>query len=362
MSDQIDKIIDVSIQRQTSIPSEVSFSDYLISAEFLKADVTPVMDERVREFGSIDEVLDAFGSNHIIYKMAVATLIQNPNISRIFVGRKQTGADGIEDWTTALAAIKAENNEWYGLSCGTRILLEQQEIADWVEANKKLCGMSSADANIINGTGDIAEYLQANSYNRTFVMYHPNSVATPAVPGDDEFPECAWIGKMFANDLIPGSSNWSHFTLAGVTTYSLSGAQYSTAINKRCNLYQEIAGLKKTIFGTVGNTGTFIDLVWGTDWLEAHIQTLTYEPISKLDKVGFTNPGIQTIVGQLRLALQDAVDSGFLAADPEFTVNYPLAANVSSQDKANRNLPSVTFEATLAGAINTVVIRGTLVL
>ena len=56
--------------------------------------------------------------------------------------------------------------------------------------------------------------------------------------------------------------------------------------------------------------------------------------------------------------LQTSVDQGFLAGSPKPKVFPPLVADVSAVDRAARYLPDVPFEATLAGAIHTVVIRG----
>lgn len=361
MSDQIDKIIDVTILKETQVPSTESFNQILIAAEFLTSAATPPYDtaERVREFGTLNEIGIAFGTTGTIYKMAEAVFSQNPSVDKLYIGRKLTGVDGTEDWTAALTAMKADNNDWYGVLCGTRVLAEQQLIAAWVESNKKLCVLSSNDANIVDGTGDIAESVDTSNYERTGVIYDPLGNATGADPGTDKFMDCAWMGKLFPADTIPGSSNWAHKTIAGPAVYTVTEAQYTTAIGKRCNLYQKIGGLDKTIFGTVGADGLYFDITWGVDWLEARIQTLVYTPISSSRKVPYTDAGIQIIVAQLKAALQEAVDAGILA---DYTVSYPTVDQVPAADKSNRVLNNVTFVGTLAGAINTVKISGTVVL
>jgi len=46
--------------------------------------------------------------------------------------------------------------------------------------------------------------------------------------------------------------------------------------------------------------------------------------------------------------------------DPtSIVVTVPKVANISSTDKANRNFPNVSFLARVQGAVNTVVINGT---
>ena len=69
------------------------------------------------------------------------------------------------------------------------------------------------------------------------------------------------------------------------------------------------------------------------------------------------------ILSQYALVGENAgldVRTGFLAEDPAPAVLAPKAADVSSADKAARNLPGVTGTATLAGAINSTQVAITL--
>ncbi len=76
------------------------------------------------------------------------------------------------------------------------------------------------------------------------------------------------------------------------------------------------------------------------------------------NKVPYTDTGIAMIEAEVRRALDLGVTNNFLAADPEYTVEVPRAAAVPPNDKANRILRNVSFQATLAGAIHFVEIRG----
>ena len=61
----------------------------------------------------------------------------------------------------------------------------------------------------------------------------------------------------------------------------------------------------------------------------------------------------------VREILDLGITQGILAADPAPTITVLKVADVSQADKANRNLPDITFNATLAGAIHKVTVRGT---
>jgi hypothetical protein len=352
MSD-LDRIVQVTITRQTASPSVESFNDVLVVGEFLAAKTTPAFSTRTREYGSLAEMAaEGWVAGDAHYDAAEAIFSQSPSISKIVVGRKLTGADGSETWTEALTAIALVSNTWYGIIALTRTLAHQQLIAAWVETNKKLAVLASADSNVISGTGDIAEYVETQGYDRTAVLYHSSADLT-----GDEFPDAAWIGKMFPGD--PGESNWMFKTLTGITPDAFTTAQRNTVLGKNGNIYSSVAGISMTEKGTVGS-GEYLDVIWGLDYMSANIQNKVFSLLVNSAKVPFTDAGIQGVVAKVKEALQEAVAIGLITA--EFEVSAPLASAVSSADKSARTLKDITFTATLQGAVNAVQIEGVVVL
>ena len=352
MANELDKIVQVVITRQTSVPSMASFNSAIIVDEFLASSVTPVMGttERVREYGGIDEIVAAgFDEDGYVYKAAAAYFGQNPHPSKLYVGRKLTGADGTETWTTALNAIATENSEWYGLCVSSRTQADQELVAAWTLTNKKLCVLASSDANIINSDGDIADVLSTAENERAIVFYHPkcSSIST------DECPDAALLGKMFPKD--PGSASWAYKTLLGVSPYVITSAQANTAEGKNAMTYMSIADVSVTRPGKVAS-GEYIDVIHGIDWLQARIQNRVYTPMVQLDKIPFTDGGVSVITAELEGALQEGVNVALLAS---YSSSVPKVADVSASDKANRMLPDVKFSAVLAGAIHKTKITGT---
>lgn len=357
----LDRIITITITRATATPTIQSFSDVLIVDEFLVADITPAFNDRTRAYSSVAAMTTAgFGAASAAVLAATAVFSQSPSITQVKIGRKLTGIDGSETWTQALDNIILEDADWYGLVVGTRTKADQQLAATWAELNKKLLGVSSDDSNIIDGSGDIVEYLNTQNFKYSHGIYNPES----DLSADDEWPEAAWVGKLFTKN--PGSATWAYKTLAGVTPNgadaahpALTTAQLNTLFGKEGNTVNKVAGISITEKGTVGS-GEFIDVRRGTDWLAARIQQLTFTLLVNSDKVPYTDAGIQAVGDQVSAALQEGVDNNFL--NPDFTVTVPLSVDVSSGDKGNRVLNDVTFSATLTGAIHTITIAGTVVL
>ena len=458
MADQLDKIVQVTIERQTRVPSMKSFSDHLVAAEFSPVGINPVFDpeHRVRKFGSLDEIVAAgFPTKGFVYRAASKQYSQAKHIGDIYVGWKIPGnvniatgvlsapltagqsiewsVDGTQmediafdiegssekclermvaimneefgtlftakkidsqtitlygaaatviatvsepsitmtftskaipadpDWTTALAKIKEQNNDWYAISVSARQMINQQDCALWIQSNEKLGGLCSGDGLIANEeTGDIAAWAKLNNLDRVFVFYHPDAkLADPAVDNlsdTDPIPEAAYFGKMLSK--TPGSATWKFKPLEAVPTYDLTQGQVSNVEKKNATWYMTTADVPMTSNGQVA-AGEYIDVIHGVDWLKARIQNLVFTALVNVDKVPFTDAGVQMVVSPLKAALEEAVKNGILAS---YTIEFPAVAEVSITDKGKRFLPNVKFTGILAGAIHSTKINGVVTL
>ena len=91
MADQLEKIVDVTITRQTTVPSMKSFNGHLIVDSFNPMKITPVFSKnhRVYIFGGISEVQEAgFPTDGYVYRAAQKQFAQNPHIKEIYIGWK----------------------------------------------------------------------------------------------------------------------------------------------------------------------------------------------------------------------------------------------------------------------------------
>jgi hypothetical protein len=271
----------------------------------------------------------------------------------LIIGPYTPSAGVVDD----LVAIQNVNDGWYALACTDRTSVTVQAIAAWIETQLKIFGTASNDANIINlppGTGSgfdstsIAYILFNAGYARSFVMYHQDA--------NEDYPECAWFGNCLP--LQPGSETWAFKTLNSIPYTDVSSTQQANAFAKNANLYQYIGGVGITQNGTVA-VGEYIDIIRGVDWLTSTIQSYVYSILVSNPKVPYTDQGITAVESEIRAVLELGIANNFIAANPPYIITVPLAANVSSIDKANRILRNVIFQATLAGAIQAVDITGT---
>lgn len=265
------------------------------------------------------------------------------------LAQKDNTPDGSPNGIVAdITAVRLENDDWYSLhltSCGEDVI---KAAAAYIETLVKIFLPASPDTEIItSSTTDVASDLQTAGYARTALIYHPKA--------NVQYPGCAWGGKCLPKD--PGSITWMFKTLAGVDYVGLTTTQITYLKNKDCNMYIRLAGVNITQTGITA-AGEFIDITRGIDFIRVRLQEYIYARLVNLDKVPFTDKGIGVVEAEVRAVLNLAIDNGILAADPEPTISVPLAADVSTLDKADRILPDVKFEATLAGAIHKVEISG----
>lgn len=245
-----------------------------------------------------------------------------------------------------LAAIKAADNDWYALVLTSRTQADVEAAALFIESEEKIFITASSDANIYDSgsTTDIAAVLKTAAYDQTAVIFS----GTPT-----QYADAAWLGKQLTTD--PGSSTWAFKTLSTISADSLTPTQSTNIRNKKANTYESIGGVNITREGQMAS-GEYIDVIRGVHWLKARLQENVYSRIANLPKIPFTDGGIAIVESEIRSVLQEAIANGLLTEG--YSISVPLAANVSATDKANRLLPDITFEATLAGAVHSVTING----
>ena len=283
--------------------------------------------------------------------------VTNPNVD---LDCKQTHVDaGV---TSDINNISISDNTWYGIISAWSSTAEVTALAAWTESNAKLYNAGTQDSTCLSVGGGIAGTLKTSAYVRSPVWYHQDNGA-----GLD----AGVMGNRFT--YAPGSENWMMVPLQGVPVMSLlSTTQVVNLKASNANYYYSV-GVSVTATG-ITPSGQFIDTVRGRDWLASRIQNRIFailiNPASAanpsnpgnsappLGKVPFTDPGISAVEGEVRAALQEGVDAGFLAASPKPSVTMPRASSLTSAQRSARTIPSGAFTGQIAGAINGATISG----
>ena len=342
-------IVEVNITRQTTSVAVAAFNVPLILSQFATNKTTTAF-TRARVYGSVAEMAsDGWASTDAVYKIANAIFSQNPSVNKIVVGRKDSGDASID---AALNAIANENNDWYGVVVDQAMVANFADVASWVETAKKFAIFWITDVNAYDASKatDLASVLKLANRNRSAVVWH----ATPT--GGADYPDAAWMGEGFPYE--PGTSTWAYKTLNGVTPDTLLASQETALKGKNCNYYTTVGGVSITQEGKVAS-GEYIDIIIGTDWIEARLREAVYSALVNNRKIPYDDTGIAMIEGLVKGVLNEAASKGILQAD-SIAVTVPKYADIPHADKLARKLPDVKFSALYQGAIHSVTINGTI--
>jgi hypothetical protein len=137
----------------------------------------------------------------------------------------------------------------------------------------------------------------------------------------------------------------------------LTDSQQGFLDDKNVNYMIGIAGVNVTQNGKVAG-GEYIDIIRFIDFIQARMQEKIFATLANATKIPYTDAGIAIIEADVRTVLERGVIQGGIVPG-SIVVNVPRAADISTNDKAERILTGITFSAQLSGAVQAVVINGT---
>jgi hypothetical protein len=298
---------------------------------------------------AIPNLTATHGSATLTLTMAVGFLLDvKPGSATLLTFADTTTDPGI---ATDLAAIAAADNAWYGILLDSQSKAEIAAAAVYTEANKKLFVWNNSDSADMDpsSTTDIFYTEKQLAHARDAGLFAQFQLLC--------YSAAAWMGRLFPTDA--GSENWAFKTLAGVPADNLTDNQIHAIENKNGSVYTPLFGLNLTQFGKQPG-GEWIDVSRGVDALTNELQVQVLNLQANTLKIPFTDAGIDMYRSTISGVLKVFTDSGFIAAVPPPFVSLPKAAAVDPVNKAARNLPNVSFTATLAGAINSAQLNGVL--
>lgn len=259
---------------------------------------------------------------------------------------EDTTADGNID--ADLSLIEAEDDDFFGIAIASAGATDIADVAAWTETRERFFMARLRNYKELDSSTDVTgPALSAAEYDYTAGIY----------TGDDiHYADCAWLGKQLPKD--PGSSNYAHKELKGVTADKLTSSQRANLVANNMNFYETISGLSITRWGTVAS-GDYIDNNIGILWLKARIREEVFGLLASLEKVPYTDAWIGMVVAAVRKVLNLGVQRLILSPDSPIVVRAPKASEVSRADKTARLLPDVKFSAVLGDGINKVNVNGT---
>lgn len=248
---------------------------------------------------------------------------------------------------TDLAAALILDSDWYGLVIDSNSGAEIAAAAAWALANDKLFGGLSIDSDNTTAEDGVAYDLQQLTNHNAFVLASRDSNGQG---------EAGLMGRQFSR--TPGSSTWAHKAISGQIPDAWTASEFSNLRSNGALVYVNDQGVLHTYDGAAAS-GRFLDITRGIAWLKARIREAVLAQIVNVEKIPYTQRGIGIVESAIYGVLSLAQSNGLLASG--WTVTSPELSTISTANKAARLLPDIKFSATLAGAIQTVTVDGTVV-
>jgi hypothetical protein len=321
----LDKIVTVEVSNASMPVSTEAFDTTLILNDS-KNTVS------VATYSSLVALSADYDSSTVVYKVANTAFSQKRRPSKIMVGQCETNKF-VEGYT----AIKALNNDFYGVVCTSKTQAVQLAVAEQVEADTKIFGCSINDGSTILTANGLHGKLVDKNYRRTFCTL------TNAV---NEYPEAGVFGQ--ALTYPAGSITWSLKELSGVTGALVTNIDALKTAH--CNYVLKLAGRNIFMDGVAIN-GDYLDEIHGEDKLKNGIQTEIVNCLLSNGKIPFNQTGLDTIQSVIYSAMLSSANDGFLDKET-ILVRMPILSEISSTDKGARVLNNCYAEAKKTNAIH----------
>lgn len=281
--------------------------------------------------------------------MVTKMLGQEPSPEKVAV----YGVDLATAGTTLEAELNqmmVEHNDFYFLLLASRTAADIKDAAAWAGANEKLFIAQNDTSATVDEVVDLAANLVSS---RAGVFAHKGE--------EDPCMDAAIVGRIAP--MQPGAVTWKFKALNGVPVAGYLNAEVSTLHGANVNTYVQEMGELQTSEGKATD-GSYLDIQRSKDWLKARIQENIFFLLHNAEKVPYDEGGIAQIVNKLKSVLKLAVNRGVIAKDIDgngmWSIDAPVRADIPKNTIANRILPDIKFEATIAGAVHNVKVNGVL--
>lgn len=340
----------VVVVRLDDKPKEAQGLDILlVSTEGEKA---------IKTYRSLEEIaVDFSGKN--VEKMAQAlfdqgkTTLADGLIRKVKIVGLET-PESASAMVESLEALRQQDDDWYLVLTDKKDDEYIRALAAWAE------GTEPTEAELEAGIEDHRKLYFAQTANKSLSVTNRRSVIV--YHSDEEEAAAAWVGNV--GPFYPQSVTWKFKQPQGITLQPLTDAEREALEEANIN-FLSVEYKRKYMKNGVCADGEYIDSQMGADYIALTIRENLYNLLIQTPKVPYTNQGFVQVASAVFSALNRAVEYGIIAKDPEskkgmYLVNVPTRADATDDQARAREMPPITWEAQLEGAVHRVKVTGTL--
>ncbi len=281
-----------------------------------------------------------------------------------------TDATSGEDTPEALVATIKKfqsdiDNDWY-------LFMTDRDEPAFVKALAKFAEASEpSEAELGAGIEDHRKFYMGQTTDKNFAQETARAAVIYTDPAYiDEEPDASYTGNVapfYPNNVtwkFKRPQNGNAASTALISLPQLKDSERDALLENHVNFLTEEYKRQYVKEGTCLD-GEFIDVVLGGDWIAQRMRDLLYDILLTNANIEYTDAGFGLISTAVLQALAEAVDYNIIARDPEslagiFTVIIPKYSESTDEQRRNRIMPDIIWEALLAGAVHQVKVKGVL--
>lgn len=256
---------------------------------------------------------------------------------------------------TAIETLRQTDDDWY-------ILLVDQDGDEYVEALAAWAeGTEPTEAELGAGEEDHRKLYFGRTQNKELEITNRRAIV---IYGDqaNEYPDAAYVGNV--GPFYPESVTWKFKRPDGISVPDLTLAEREALEEANVN-FLTVEYKQEYVKNGVCADGEFIDVQMGADYIAKTMRENLYAIFLENAKIGYTDEGFALVASGVYSALNRAVELGIIANDPEsdqgvYTVVVPKRASATDEQARARQMPDITWEAQLEGAVHSVKVKGVL--
>ena len=316
------RVVNVTLTRQDNFPTIAGFGIPLIFSPIVSDVTAGAVDATTftKVYGSLEEVAVDWGTATAAYITAQDIFQQDITPAQIKIGYVDPTAI-----TAGLNLLQQFDDAWFwGLPASAAaaawhdVAADMTEFMDWFEAQDKILGILSTDANTENvaDTTSVAYVAQNGNYANTFVAYHDDATeatslhAVAAAYGairnfDDANSRYTLKFKNFNGVAVVGKGS---AVIQAVTGF-VPGTGLDATQGRYANTYVDIGGADFFTEGTMADGG-FIDEKHFEYWIIARVQEEVLGLFLNNASVPYTDIGFDMVAQAVQAVLSRALTAG----------------------------------------------------
>lgn len=286
------------------------------------------------------------------------TLIRKVRIAGI---EAPTGSDAKAKAAALVAAvedIREKDDDWYILLTDQTDAETVEALAAWAEATEPTeaeLGAGMEDHRKLY-FGQTAKKEGNPSNARAILIYADESKL------QTEWADAAYLGNV--GPFYPQSVTWKFKRPQAISVPDLTAAERDALAEQYVN-YLTVEYKREYVKNGSCLDGEFIDVQIGADYIAKTMRDNLYDIFLNNATIGYTDEGFAIVADGVYKALNRAVNLGIIARDPEsrqgvYTVVVPKRSEATDEQARSRQMPDISWEALLEGAVHSVKVKGVL--